>query len=134
MMQKPPTTESRLPATVTIACRECGAPIGSRDELAVAGHGLRPFHERCYTHHAARQPWYRKPSWPLNRWGSLLRFNGLLVTLVLGLHLTIAPLPEDGWVGLGSILLIANAWLLLARLVSYVRMERHLPTDRDGAR
>jgi hypothetical protein len=114
--------------TPTVTCVECGSPIASRESLAVAGHGLRPFHAACLPAHAARQPWYRKPSWPINRWGSLLRFNGVLIALVLGLHFTIAPLPTDAWPGLGSILLIANGWMLLARTVSWFSLERHLPS------
>ena len=110
-----------------ITCHECGIAIASRESLAVAGHGLRPFHSACLPAHAARQPWYRKPSWPINRWGSLLRFNGVLIALVLGLHFTIAPLPTDAWPGIGSILLIANGWMLLARTVSWFGLERHLP-------
>ena len=120
-------TQSGATKTSTVTCYQCGNTIASRESLAVAGYGLLPFHAPCLPVYSARQPWYRKPSWPINRWGSLVRFNGLLIALVLGLHFTIAPLPDDAWPGLGSILLIANGWMLLARTVSWFSLERRLP-------
>lgn len=110
-----------------IACHHCGAPIRSRDALAVAGHALRPLHAGCYGAFAAARPWYRKPGWPVNRWRSLLPFNALLLGLVLALHLAGAPVPPERRAGLAAILLAANAWLLAARAVSFVSIERHLP-------
>ena len=111
-----------------IACHHCGAPIRSRDALAVAGHALRPLHAGCYDAFAAARPWYRKPSWPVNRWRSLLAFNALL----LALHLAGASVAPERRAGLAAILLTANAWLLLARALSYWSLERHLPRHAAG--
>lgn len=110
-----------------IACRQCGGPIASRAALAVAGQGMLPVHAGCYAAFAAARPWYRKPGWPVNRWRSLLPFNALLVGLVVVLHLVAGPIPGERWPGLGLILLVVNGWLVLARLVSYLSLERHLP-------
>ncbi|MBD0268635.1 MAG: hypothetical protein ICV77_10120 [Cyanobacteria bacterium Co-bin8] len=110
-----------------ISCKYCGAPIRSRATLAVVGRGLQPLHTRCYPAYAAQQPWYRKPGWPVNRWRSLLPFNALLLSLVLALHFTVAPVAPSQWLGLGQLLLVVNAWLLVARLISYWSLERHLP-------
>jgi hypothetical protein len=88
---------------------------------------MRAFHAGCYPAHAARQPWYRRPSWPVNRWRSLLPFNALLLGLVLGLHLLVTPIAPQRWLGLGLLLLLVNGWLMAARLISYLTIERHLP-------
>jgi hypothetical protein len=84
-------------------------------------------HTGCYAAYAADQPWYRKPGWPVNRWTSLVSFNALLLALVLGVHWFVKPIPEPRWPGLALLLLIVNAWQLLARLISYVSLERQLP-------
>lgn len=110
-----------------IACRECGAAIASRECLAVAGRTLQPMHGDCLRAYAARQPWYRRPGWPVNRWGSLLRFDAVLLAAVLLLHLLDAPALAARWPVVVGLLLAANAWLLLARGVSWLSIERHLP-------
>ena len=125
-------TQSSLETRSSIVCVHCGAPIVSRDTLAVAGHGLRPMHADCYAPHAAEQPWYRKPGWPVNRWSSLLWFNALLLGIVSVLHFLVEPIPEPRLAGVGILLLIANSWQLIARLISYVRVERHLPPRADA--
>ena len=110
-----------------LACHHCGTPLATRADLRVAGRGLLPFHARCYDAYAAAQPWYRRPGWPLNRWRSLVLFNALLLALVLALHLLVTPVPPSRRAGLLGILALANGWLLLARLVSWRTVERHLP-------
>ena len=94
---------------------------------------LRPLHARCYDAYAASQPWFRKPGWPVNRWRSLLWLNALLIGMALALHLTIAPLPPERRGGLAILWLVINAWLLVARLISYRTMERHLPARDEIA-
>ncbi len=111
----------------SVLCTHCQGPIPSRAELVVAGHGLRPFHAACYPMHSATQPWYRKPSWPVNRWRSLIPFNLLILGIIAVVHFAITPVPEGRVSGLVLIVAIANVWLLLAKLVSYVSIERHLP-------
>jgi len=112
---------------LTIRCHHCGRPIATRDELRVAGRLLRPFHAACHAEHSAAARWYRRPGWALNRWTSFLRFDALLLALLAIGHLLVRPIPAAGWKGIGGLLLLANAWLLLARAVSYWSLERHLP-------
>ncbi len=120
----------RPSAAGTIRCRHCGEPIVSREEMLVVGQTLAPIHVGCRAEFDAGRPWYLRPSWPVNRWSSVLRFNGILLALILGLHFTIAPLPDDAWGGLAVILALANGSHLLARLVSYFGIERHVPSRR----
>ncbi|MBE9159981.1 hypothetical protein IQ265_24610 [Nodosilinea sp. LEGE 06152] len=116
-----------------IMCQHCGRPILSRQTLAVVGRGLHSIHRGCYAAYAARQPWYRKPGWPVNRWRSLLAFNALLLAGVLLLHLLVRPMAGAEWLGLWPLLLAINGWLLVARLVSYWSLERHLPRQAPAA-
>ncbi|MFQ4137286.1 hypothetical protein PGN35_013295 [Nodosilinea sp. PGN35] len=115
-----------------IRCKHCGQSIRSRQTLAVVGRTLEPLHNACYSAYAAQQPWYRKPGWPVNRWRSLLAFNALLLLGVLLLHLLVRPLSESTALGLRPLLLVINGWLLLARLISYWSIERHLPSRQPS--
>lgn len=117
-----------------ILCKHCGQPILSRQTLAVVGRALQPLHGRCYAAYATQQPWYRKPGWPVNRWRSLLAFNALLLVGVLMLHLLVRPMSMSEWLGLRPLLLVINGWLLVARLVSYWSLERHLPQQKPVPR
>ena len=108
-------------------CRHCGAAITSRSTLRVAGKMLRPFHTECYGEYSALQPWYRKLGWPVNRWSSVLWFNLLLTGTAFVLHATVAPVPQSRLPGLLLLLLVINAWLLLARVISYLTIECRLP-------
>ncbi|WOD38932.1 hypothetical protein [Nodosilinea sp. E11] len=110
-----------------ITCKHCGKPILSRQTLAVVGRSLQPIHRHCYAAYAAQQPWYRQPGWPVNRWRSLLAFNAIVLLGVLLLHLFIRPLSISAGLGLRPLLLAINGWLLVARLISYCSLERHLP-------
>lgn len=113
-----------------ILCKYCGQSIRSRQTLAVVGRTLEPLHTSCYAAYAAQQPWYRKPGWPVNRWRSLLAFNALLLLGILLLHLLVKPLTGSVGLGLRPLLVVINAWLLLARLISYWSIERHLPLQQ----
>jgi hypothetical protein len=116
-----------------IFCKYCGRSIRSRQTLAVVGRTLEPLHTSCYAAYAAQQPWYRRPGWPVNRWRSLLAFNALLLLGIFLLHLFVRPLAGPMGLGLRPLLVVINAWLLLARLISYWSIERHLPRQgRDG--
>ena len=90
---------------------------------------LVPLHAGCYSRYAAAQPWYRRPGWPVNRWSSLLWFNLLLLGLVLPLHWFVAPIAPGRLAGFAVLLAFIVGWQLLARLVSYVSLERHLPAQ-----
>jgi len=114
--------------TRKILCQHCQKPIPDRKSLSVVGRGLHPLHTQCLPAYAAQQPWYQKPGWPINRWRSLFFFNAVLLLLILGLHLTIAPLTTSEWAGLGRLLLFINGGLLVPRFISYLSYERHLPT------
>jgi hypothetical protein len=116
-----------------IVCKHCGTPIHSRQTLAVVGRGLQPLHKRCYKAYAAQQPWYSKPGWPVNRVRSHLYFNALLLLGIVLLHWLVKPIPASQWSGLGWLLLVINGWLLVARLVSYLSLERHLPPHEKTA-
>ncbi|MBE9109849.1 hypothetical protein IQ273_10545 [Nodosilinea sp. LEGE 07298] len=120
--------------TRDILCKHCSQPILSRQALAVVGRTLQPLHVRCYAAYAARQPWHQKPGWPINRWRSLLAFNALLLAGVILLHLLVSPLSVSEWLGLRPLLLAINGWLLVARLVSYWSLERHLPQQEPTPR
>jgi hypothetical protein len=110
-----------------ITCHHCGAPIVSRSTLAVGGRTLRPFHPTCFEPYSAQQPWHRKPGWLVNRWRSLIQFNMLLLAVVLVIHVVADPLPQAQRFNVAALIVLVNAWLLLARLVSYLSTERHLP-------
>lgn len=119
------------PVPMPLACHHCGQPIRSRETLAVAGRLLLPLHTTCYRDHARQQPWYRRPGLPINRWRSFFVFNGGLLAFALLLHLLVQPVPAERLPGLAGLLLAPALWLLLARLVSYLSLERHLPrTER----
>lgn len=51
----------------------------------------------------------------------------VLYGLTLLLHLTIAPADAGRIRGFALLLAFVTAWQLLARLVSYMTLERHLP-------
>ena len=84
-----------------LQCRHCGAAISSRSTLRVAG--------------------------KMHRWSSFLWFNLLLTGTALVLHATVAPVPQSRLPGLLLLLLVINAWLLLARVISYLTIEHRLP-------
>lgn len=109
-----------------VVCHHCGQRIATREALSVVGRTLQPLHTRCYAAFAAAQPWHRRPGWPVNRWMSLAWFNLLLLGGVYVLH-RLHPVPPERWRGLVLLLVLPNAWLLVARLLSYLGLERHLP-------
>ncbi|MBD1914736.1 MULTISPECIES: hypothetical protein [Cyanophyceae] len=113
-----------------VLCKHCGRSIHSRQTLAVVGRTLEPLHTSCYAAYAAQQPWYRKPGRPVNYWRSLLAFNALLMLGILLLHLLVKPLTVSVGLGLRPLLVVINAWLLVARLISYWSIERHLPSSQ----
>jgi hypothetical protein len=106
-----------------VLCRHCGEPVRSRGELLVVGRVLAPIHERCRASYEDGQPWHQRAR-PWNRWSSLVAFNAFMV---VGIAVLGALRPD---VPMGSafvILGVANAWLLVGRVVSYVSIERHVP-------
>ena len=117
-----------------VRCAQCGTVVPTRAELRVGGHGLRPFHVACYGAHAAERPWYRHPGWPINRWRSFVPFNALLLALIGVVHAFVEPVPAPRLAGALGLVLLANAWLLVGRLVSYRAYERHLPAGDGAAR
>ena len=112
---------------MTVTCHHCGAPIRSRAALAVGGRTLQPMHVRCFAEYASRQPWHRRPGWPANRWTSFVRFNAVLLLVLLLLVLVDPVALRARWPTVALLLLAANAWLALARCVSWFSIERHLP-------
>lgn len=107
-----------------VPCRHCGDPVRSRGELLVVGRTLTPIHERCRAAFEAGQPWHVRAR-PWNRWSSLVAFNAMMVggIAVLGALRPGVPMGP-AWTILG----VANAWLLVGRVVSYLSIERHVPT------
>lgn len=108
-----------------VPCRHCGDPVRTRGELLVVGRTLVPVHEGCLEDFEAGQPWHARAR-PWNRWSSLVTFNALMVAgiAVLGALRPDAPMREAL-----VIVAVANAWLLVGRLVSYLSIERHVPAD-----
>jgi hypothetical protein len=113
-----------------VTCSHCGEPVLSRPDLLVLGRILAPVHLRCEAAFKAARPWYRR-EWAMNRWSPFLAFNAGMLLLIAGLGALRPDVPlREAFV----ILAVANAWLLLGRIVAYVSLERHLPADpRPGS-
>lgn len=117
-----------MPGQVT--CRHCGRPVLSRRDLRVLGRVLAPVHAGCEAAFNAALPWYRR-EWALNRWSPFLAFNAgmLLLVAVLGAARPGVPLR-----GAFAVLAVANAWLLVGRVVAYASIERRLPAAPPATR
>lgn len=110
-----------------ILCVQCKEAIQSREELAVPGKTLQPYHRACFLN-------------PGNLAGRLNRFNGAFpVGMRFWLWLVLGNAVAGGicWVETDSpgllygFIVLCNLIFILARIGIYVSYERHLPKTRD---